>query len=329
MESLFSKLYTYRQRENKSDLENFSTELLSYCVKTDKKFKKDFLKLINCIDDDIIYISTQQSYPVFGRPDIQIETERCIILIENKVDSPEGENQLNRYTSILQTSKKIKHLIFLTKFYEHKDIEDNVIYSNIKWWDVSSLINENNDTTTILFKEFLIENRVSMDNNFTHIDLVTLENITNVISKMDEGIDSIREYFTPRLGSFSKDSSRSTRLGDGGYYIYKNVGNPHKFNIDLGYYWYWAEETIYLGLRVWIPFKNSEKDYLKDFFNENLKSTPWEKEIWEKSMAFGIYRKLNEVIAIEEEQLPSITKFFKENIDTLYNLKILNPSIFA
>jgi len=328
LESLFTRLYKYRQRENKSDLENFSTELLTYCLETDLKFQKSFLKLINSNDDSIKLISTQESYPKFGRPDVEIITENSITLIENKIESLEGYRQLDRYVKILQeNNSQNKYLIYLTKYYECKEIDDKSIkFKNIKWWDVNELIDKNNCEITKVFSDYLIENELAVDKNFKNIDLVSLENIANVIAKMDEVIDSIKDYFSKKLGGFSKDSSRSTRLHDQAYYNYKSIGNPLKFNIDVGYFWWWPDLPIYLGVRVYIPYKNDEKEDIKDFFKKNL--SEWEIETLGKTITFGNYIKLNEVISREDDQLPFMIDFFKKNIDELYELKKLNPKIF-
>lgn len=329
MESLFTRLYKYRQRDNKSDLENFSTELLAYCLETDMTFQDSFLKLINYSSEPVKHVSTQASYSKFGRPDIEILTENNIILIENKVESLEGHHQLDRYVEILQHSNSLnKYLVYLTKYYECKAINDKTIkFSNIKWWDINKLINNENTVTTIKFSEYLTENELAMDKDFKNIDLVSLENITNAISKMDEVIDSIKDYFSKRLGNFSKDSSRSTRLNKQAYYNYKSIGDPLKFNIDVGYFWWWANEPIYLGVRIHIPYKSNEKAHIIDYFKKNL--TEWgEPEEWGKTITFGNYIKLNEVISQENSQLRFMVEFLQKSIDTIYNLKQTEPQIF-
>jgi PD-(D/E)XK nuclease superfamily len=327
LESLFTRLYKYREREGKNDLENFSTELLSYCLENDMDFQKDFLEMIDCEDHSIIHISTQQSYSSLGRPDIEILTKNSIILIENKVDSAEGYEQLERYTKILLSNNiENKFLIYLTKFYEHKVlVKANIKYKNIKWWDVNSIMKHNNLITTI-FSDYLIENELAMDKNFRNIDLVSLENIGNVISKMDEVIDSIKDYFGKKLGNFSKDSSRSTRLREQAYYNYKSVGDPFKFNINVGYFWHWPNEAIYFGVSIWIQFKSDEKKEIIDFFKENLAG--WEVEPWGKTITFGNYKKLSEIVATSDEQLPVMRDFLIVSIDKLSELKSTNPNIF-
>lgn len=96
--SFFTNLFAYRQRENNSPLENFLTEIFAYCLQSDKDFRRSFFKICLKINNGgRFFISTQNEYEEYGRPDIEIELDNYSILIENKVDSAEGFNQLNRY----------------------------------------------------------------------------------------------------------------------------------------------------------------------------------------------------------------------------------------
>ena len=73
-ESVFSRVFAYRQRENHSPTENFLTEIFAFCLESDENFCTDFLSLF--IDTNISWqemsISTQESYLGYGRPDIEI-----------------------------------------------------------------------------------------------------------------------------------------------------------------------------------------------------------------------------------------------------------------
>ena len=72
--SIFSRVFPYRQRENNSPIENFLTEIFAFCLETDVLFRKDFFKTlltINISNYDF-EISTQKAYDGYGRPDIEI-----------------------------------------------------------------------------------------------------------------------------------------------------------------------------------------------------------------------------------------------------------------
>lgn len=176
MESIFSKAYRYRERENKNSLENYLIEIFSHCLQNDLIFQKSCLSNIGFENYSDIIIDTQLSYTGFGRPDIVIKNSDSIVMIECKIESSERTNQLKDYFDILKNSDyKNKYLIYLTKYYESKDFIDkkeNIVFENFKWWDVYNLINDENDTLTKQLKIFLEENNIAMNKNFNTIDLI-------------------------------------------------------------------------------------------------------------------------------------------------------------
>lgn len=330
MESLFTRTYRYRQRENKNELENFCTEILAYSLETDLVFRADFLELLEMELDDNFYISTQQHYENIGRPDIEILGNKIHIIIECKVDAEERENQLNDYLKIFQTKKNRKrHLVYLTKFYKHKSVQEKEIdFSNITWVDVNILAQKSENPILTEFSSFLNEKNISMEKNFKSIDLLSLENISNTISKMDEVLDSVKEHFTKSFGNPSKDSSRSTQLKWNAYYNYKNIGNPHKYNIDIGFQWWFDDNIIYLTMRIYIPLGLATTDELTKFFKSQLLPLDWEFEEEEGGNVIGKYLNINNITATSEEQIPKMIKFLTGRIDELAGVKNKNSKHF-
>lgn len=331
MESVFTRTYHYRERENKNNLENYLIEIFAFCLETDLKFRNDCFEVIEFDKTHKVSINTQASYKGLGRPDIEIKNDNSIILIECKIESTERKNQLNDYLKILKKSdKENRWLIYLTKYYETKILKNegsNITYINYKWWDIYNLIKNHHNPFTQQLKIFLKENNIAMNKNFSTIDLISLDSISGTISKMDEVIDSVKEHFEKNFGALSKQSSRSTRLKDGAYFNYKRIGQPHKFNIDIGFMW-WGEDEgiIYLTTRLWIPFKGSEKRDLIKFFKSELKG--WEEEKYDNEIIIGNYLNVNEIVATEDEQIPKMIGFLNENIDLLIELKKLHKDNF-
>ncbi|GAK55223.1 hypothetical protein U27_02055 [Candidatus Vecturithrix granuli] len=101
-------------------LENFFTEIVAYVLGTSHEFLCDWLKYINLVKEPYIYthsrIMTQQRfaplehYEIASYPDILIELfegeKRTIILIESRLGSGEGADQLTRYAEILSVVVK-------------------------------------------------------------------------------------------------------------------------------------------------------------------------------------------------------------------------------
>lgn len=331
MESLFSKIYSYRERKNKNSKENFLIEIFAHCLLKDKIFFQDFLHLLKLDYEDDFLIKTQSIYN-YGRPDIEINLNKLktCILIECKIEHFERINQLEDYKKILlEKNVSKRHLVYLTKYYEYRENENKMIdFSLVRWSDIYSLIDKKNNQITQELKLYLKNENMSESKNFNYNDILTLLNITDTLSKMDEVIDSIKDYFEKKIGGLSKNSSRSTRLNDSWYVVYHQVEKQEfKFSIDIGFWW-WDNEDVSVGIRIWIPkaTKYTETEKIKDFFENNLKG--WDLECYDNSYTLMVSEFVTQFIISDEEQFPEIRAFLKANIDELVEVKKLNPNIF-
>ncbi len=328
MQSIFSKIYPYRQKEAKNNLENYLIEIFAFCLDNDACFRNRFLQQLDLADENPINIATQRSYDGFGRPDIEIDLPSARVIIECKVESTERADQLQDYARLLKEStQKRRILIYLTKYYEAKSVNEEGAFRNIKWCDIDALIDDSCGPITNQLKTFLKEYEVAMDNNFNNIDLVCLENIPATIAKMDEVIDSVSGYFAEEFGPLSKYSSRSTRLRESGYYNNRVFGDPGKFSIDVGFLW-WGEDDgcIYLTIGVWIPSKDDSSREVIEFFKTNLKD--WKPEDWDDAVYISTYKSLQEIIVQEKDHVPAMSVFLKEGIAELAELKRLDGGLF-
>ncbi|MCU4158398.1 PD-(D/E)XK nuclease family protein [Carboxylicivirga sp. A043] len=325
MESVFSRAYSYRERKSKNNLENYLIEVFSFCLGSDSKFLNSFLELIDMPNGDGYSINTQSTYKE-GRPDIVIENESTFIIIECKIEAPERFNQLKDYSKIVnRNSKKNKKLIYLTKYYQYKEIKNYTgEYQNIKWVDVAKCIIDNNNDITKELKKFLSEKNIAMENKLTTQDLVTLDGIPSSISKMDEIIESVKDYFEQKIGKLSKPSSRSTWLSSAAYF--NNFKISKTMAVDLGFMWWWGDGKIYLSVRIYIAKSDANYNKKKDFFQKKLDE--WEIEEDDKEYVVGNYLNINEIIAVEEDQLEAMIEFMKENIDVVSELKKQNGDFF-
>lgn len=333
IESIFSKIYSYRERENKNSKENFIVEIFAHCLQTDKKLFNEFLELLDIKTDADTNIKTQSIYE-FGRPDIEINipsTKTCI-LIECKIEHFERPNQLEDYKKILVSKNNTKrHLVYLTKYYDFRENHNRKInFHLLKWFDIFETINEENTTITQELKSFIKDENMSESKNFTYNDLAALKNITGTIRKMDEVLDGIKEYYESKIGVLSKDSARSTRLKDEWYSTFQGFGNSttHNFSISFGYIWWWDNE-IYVGSRVYLSTADKYKktDYYLKLFKRGLKN--WEFEEFDNCVTFGDYKPIAQFIIDEEEQIPAMVAFLKNGVDKLETLKKIDPKIFT
>ena len=330
-ESVFSKIYSYRERENKNSKENFIIEIFAHRLQTDLKLLVDFLATLELEPDEETIIKTQSIYE-FGRPDIEINipsTKTCI-LIECKIEHLERPNQLEDYKKILESKRNTKrHLIYLTKYYDfRKNINRKINLHLLKWFDIFQIIDEDNTALSQELKSYIKDENMSESKNFTYTDLTVLKTITGTIRKMDEVLDGIKEYYESKIGILSKESARSTRLKDEWYSTYEGFDNPGNYFFSISFGFIWWDDEIWLGSRVYISkaekYKKTEA-YLK-LFKRVLKN--WEVEEFDNCVTIGDYKPIAQFIIDEEEQIPAMVEFLKVGVDELETLKKVDPKIF-
>ncbi len=337
IESVFTKVFSYRQKENHNPLENFLTEVLSFCIESDPKFRQDFFSdVLNIkIGTKVFNISTQQHYTNYGRPDIEVTYDNTAILFECKVEANERKNQLKDYTSILINQKSAfpnKHIIFLTKYFEHKEISDvRVNLHLVRWFEVYELINNQHNQVTQELKTFLKEQNMEKVKNFTVQDLLAMKTIPATLTKMDEILEQFKSEFAKRFGGYSKDSSRSTRLANGCYINFVSLFYQKKvYYLDIGFFWWWDDiEVPYLGLAIEIPKKNFENSDLTEILDKELLSNKnWEVEDDDSYFNYYALKPITDFITQPEDNFPAMKKFMETNLKTLVDLQIKYPQLF-
>jgi|GEM_PF-2426594 len=334
-DSIFSRVFVYRQRESNSPIENFLTEIFAFCLETDDKFRKDFfneLLKINILNYNI-EISTQNEYSGYGRPDIELNFDKTSILFECKVEASERTNQLSDYASILineKTKYTSKHIVFLTKYFEYKEFENsNVKLHLIRWFDVYKIINETHKDITLQLKQFLNENGMESIKNFTIQDMLAMKTIPETITKMDELLEMFKLEFKTKFGGYTKDSSRSTRLPDSLYINYVTLKYEKvSYWLLIGFFWWWDEEIPSVGLSIEIPKKKFETSDLIDILEEELKTNKG----WEKSdddlLYFSAMKPITEFISQDGDNIPAMKKYIDGELKTLYDLQKKYPKLF-
>lgn len=323
-DSIFSRVFSYRQRENLSPLENFLTEIFAFCLESDTVFRNDvFSKLLSIeIDNSGFCISTQEHYASYGRPDIEITFGNTAILFECKVESREGENQLNDYASILTNVKRKftnKHIVYLTKYFDHKELVDKgVELIAIRWYEVYELINENHNDITQQLKSFLKENNMEAVKNFTIEDLVALKTIPATISKMENILEELKPRFTKEFGNYSREKKL-----DWVYQGYSTLTYEKKEYYISATFWWEDDDTIpQFGLYLVFPIKSFENTPIIELLNKEFKNKKgWTIDDSDGSFCYAIEKPITDFITQDEDNLISMKNFVELNINTLTDLR--------
>ncbi|MCB9053310.1 MAG: PD-(D/E)XK nuclease family protein [Lewinellaceae bacterium] len=326
MASVFSKLYSYRQRENKNNRENYLTEVFAYCLEHDLVFFRAFMNLIELKEvPDKYTVATQVKYGE-GNPDIEIKWNGAHILIECKIDSGEGWEQLNRYTQILNRSEaETTRLVYLTKYPELKPATNPVM---VRWYHVKELISKNNHPFTRELKQYLNDQNMKKVEIFKPQDEQILTNFSETFAKVEAVLNPIADYFLGATGIATKnrtDHMFNYMLGQQALYYHKWFTDKEtRCSYELRYGFRWEEiEPVHLFLVFRISLDAAEepqrslfqqlKEQLEGSDNweeDNILYTGWSKPIGEfpqdgsqlKEMTEQLQRWIKQVIRLMDER---------------------------
>ena len=257
MTDLFTNLFKYLPSETVSPIENYLTEIFAYILKNSKLFRDNFFETF-IIEDLTIknkvkkeHILTQVYYLADKNSffDIQILNDDYAIIIENKVDSDFGENQLQKYNEYLtEFPQETKFIITITKsIYENQ----NFSYADytITWLDIYSklLTDENISKYEKEYAELLTNLRHFLKENGMGLDKVTWDlsrglvaenNLINMIESVTKELCH-SEYKELKCGNI-KNQHYSTL----GFYSEITITKENK---QLTFYYILNKVSIYAG----------------------------------------------------------------------------------
>ena len=215
---MFSNLLRlYQKNTKKLPVEDFTTELLAGVLKNDVDLKRKFCSELLELDSRNFRVKSQKRYRLDAFPDciidIVIEGDKEICFIENKVNSLEGLQQLERYSLVLDRLNdngwKTK-LVYCTKNIDPKKRKKHA-FKQIRWYDISQFFKLNSEgILSKLFVQYLNENGMSEEMVFYSKDFITIENYSRVHNIMYQNIEHVKKEFIKKFGDFGIQDHRHT-----------------------------------------------------------------------------------------------------------------------
>lgn len=160
-ESLFSRLFHYRESEKLSPRENYLTEMLAWMIGNLKQFGHDYVEFLMTKCENKTNFDSSKSYSVCVRTQVNVKYEekdhfknRFIDMVinttgdmgficEHKVDSEVRENQIQEYASCQEQlngspNHKFKTVLLTKSTEQHTEKAD----ISITWYDVYKYFSE-------------------------------------------------------------------------------------------------------------------------------------------------------------------------------------------
>lgn len=330
-------LYSKSGGGNKTPLEDFTTELLVGTLENDKelldKYVNDVLKVDGagfsiksqcryCLEDDINCIV-----------DIVTENDEHVCFVENKVNSCEGERQLERYTKVLSNINKEQgkqiHLRYCTKYYDQKDNNFNIDFRQFRWCDIYKYLEQFSDDNKLI-DEFLIFLRgedMASAGTFSYEDLMTMKTIYSTIAKMDECLDNIKPKLTETFGKpYERDFERAKQIPCFNAYNMwseKIVGDGYS-TIVVGFFFHDGEESVglpFVQVSLKISSNNGKYEAFKmkideadEIFDTNYSTSNDFEYAFEKPLSDFISsgKQIEDICEWFEDKLKKIKDFVSE-----------------
>lgn len=330
-EDYFSEIVAFLLRNN---AEVFSVWLSS--------LYKDFPKDVRQYE-----VNTQVSFAL-GRPDFVIrvvgEKGYEILLIESKIGSTEGPNQLARYAQILceeYPDAQKRRLLFVTRGLEPKEevfrqpVFDGIRWKQASWSSFYSVLRGylQKHPQDLLVKEvihFMKEQHMSDSDQFSLNHLVALSNLESLLKIMDRTLDAeIRSKFKTIAGKVQVSDLNETHTR---YTLHKqwNMHQGGSGYYGVGFYFLNSDVSNYPTLRLHVgiqPKTDPESLRVAAAMKAWSLRPGWRQtETHENYFSVAHIRSLVDFIALENP-VQQMKQYLFERLDELCEIKAQHPDL--
>ncbi|MBK1809502.1 PD-(D/E)XK nuclease family protein [Clostridium sp. YIM B02505] len=316
---------------NKTPLEDFTTELLVGTLETDNELLDEFVNNVLLIDGQGFSISSQVKYYLEEDTnciiDIVVKNEGNICFIENKIDSSEGERQLDRYSKVLNNIKKGQgtkaYLRYCTKYYDKKEISD-IDFLQYRWRDTYRFFEKYKKNKIVEeYLEFLRSEGMESAGDFNFQDLIVMSEVNATIAKMDECLDMVKPRLTEAFGKpYEYDYERLKQVSKNNQYVMWSrniVGENGYSEITVGFRFNDNKIPVMIVF-ISIENDNSEFEKIKKMHTEKLENVFDCYDYDETYIYYSFEKPVSDFIS-SENQNEEICKWFTEKINIINELK--------
>ncbi|GGH14832.1 hypothetical protein GCM10011418_16060 [Sphingobacterium alkalisoli] len=161
---------------------------------------------------------TQQYYTLESRPnckiDLVLESEDILCFIEIKVESSEGNEQLDRYCEVLDNIKGKKTLLrYCTKYREEKEISKHDFFQ-FTWHHVAKLLSQYHGKPYLTdYYEFLKTQKMADNFQITAEKLKAAEVLQDTLKTFDHYLSNSKKDFEACFGRVGTDNASKSKFG--------------------------------------------------------------------------------------------------------------------
>ena len=345
MPGLFARLFTYRSRKDRSPYEDFFTEALAGVLNASEALRREFVERlfkvvepkVKCTVQSVALVDTQRMIDGSERLDMWLDAKdetgvHHLIVLENKIDAPEGHRQLTRYATHLakRGDAASRTLVYITP-HERTEFRPGgdgpaVGFGQWHWFQVydwlQQWVGEHDQAaagrTGALANELLtLMEDWNMDMNLSAADLATATTYkqtaqTRLIQILRQVRDACKTKLKLDEGKWSYDTNTleysSPWIGDKSFYI--------QFGFDFG-----RDDEIWSVARLNLPSayfairgeEVSQQDW--SALSSDWGSTPDDWNWW----ADARVKRLDSIVAGGSSMRNDYLEFFMNALDEIEN----------
>lgn len=339
---LFSNLLSlYSSRVPEED---FFTEVVGWLLDKNREilvtFLREFLKIETHYSHYLVETQVRfdklDNHISGSRPDLLISLsdneETDYVIIESKLSSREGNDQLPRYADQLVErfpGGRNKYLIYFTRNFDPKDVESvtksfkpDVMFMQFRWREFYSFLQKQEPSSPFLEEilEFMRKKNMAKIERITPATLSAISMFPDVYALFQTVLDDeIIDHFTKTFGQKPKIDLKHI-----GWRIFDLYHSANDWEFSIGF---WMQESwesfpiLYVSLNLKSSIDQKEFSKIKETLNQIVSDTAnaklsWQKYDWDKSQpgielkySFGdIIKEENHVAAMKNQFL----KFLEE-----------------
>ncbi len=261
MLSIFNRIFQYRQSEQRTPREDYFTETFVAVIERHDELRRALAGWLAGLEVEKIWsvrIETQRSFSVADsgtprRPDVWMEVkdvdDACHwIIVENKIDSGEGENQLSDYAKILGACSGLatKTLVYITKFSSSTDPPGGkgVKFKHLRWPRVYDFLRKKLRDANESWE--LVNELLKLMEDWNMNGTLSAAKLRAAVICLDSGV-------LEELCRLQDDAWAASGIGS----ILKNAEGK-KWIKGLG--GQWINEVRGYGLALWMGFRYDRRD---------------------------------------------------------------------
>jgi hypothetical protein len=271
--SLFQQLLNLHS--GKRPEENFFTEVFVSILSRNKEILPEFLTRFLDISQNYAgyEVKSQVDLPPLSvhdhgsRPDVEIKLYHGesgmydLVMIESKIRSIEGKNQLERYAEQLLSDghARNRYLLYITRFYDYKDFpgkkyqdNGNMTFKQLRWREFYTLLKGFcQDSLVAEAVSFMEENGMTDNVQLKSTDLADMKSFPRIFEFMFKSLeDEIEKKFTRIIGEKRPSPQEFIyQLRENHCFVYSaSAGIDWWFGI--GYFWQGQDDDPSIGLNI-------------------------------------------------------------------------------